>query len=398
MSYTSKTLDEIKQIIQTYFTAAGFENIEPGTPEHALMNMFSNVVYNLNIDITDQFNSLMPLDAAGSSLDLWASFFGAERTLPIIAEDTSYFNVYFYISEENRSSVDSGSEVVIPLGTAISDANGSRSYTTTAEVTIPDVAPYVAFVPVVATSTGAFLNVAEREITVHRFTGLTSTENALIEVSNKFAIVSGGLQQNDSELQMKLQDIFGEHIGTNYEGILASVYAIPGVSNVTLLPAKRGTGTFNVFIDSTSPIVTPLLITSAQNVVDKEAALGVTGYVEYPVYKAITLVMDVMPKEGVVAATLLADLESNTIITLMDTVNNIARGETFDPLILQRIILDHEDVLSAQIKELRIGEYSILEDKILNNLTVNYGRKRLTEFDKWFTSTDLISFCVIDYE
>ena len=51
-----------------------------------------------------------------------------------------------------------------------------------------------------------------------------------------------------------------------------------------------------------------------------------------------------------------------------------------------------------EVKELKIGNYSVLEDKIINNEIVGLGRKKLTEFEKWFSSTDLISFCVAEYE
>jgi len=100
----------------------------------------------------------------------------------------------------------------------------------------------------------------------------------------------------------------------------------------------------------------------------------------------------------VVAADLLTSLGGSTTTDIMNTINNIGRGASLDPIILLRLALDHEDILNAKVKELKIGNYSVLEDKIINNEIVGLGRKKLTEFEKWFSSSDLISFCVAEYE
>jgi|TARA_Y100000310_G_scaffold323313_1_gene383484 hypothetical protein len=401
MPYILKTIDEVTQSLQSYFTAAGFDNVVAGTPEHALLNMLSIVIYNIYTDLDTTYNTLLPLDAQGADLDLWASFFGIVRGTENIAKDDSTNNVHFFIADSNRSTVNSGAAVVVPEGAIITNDTAGKRYKTTADVTIPATAPSVVFVPVEALTLGAFMNVVENELIKHELEDsldLTDAEIELIEVSNKFAIASGTLTQRDSDLQLALQDIFGENIGTNKEGLISLLFDLPGVANATLLPAKRGTGTFNVFIDSTSPIVSPLLIQEVQAVIDREVALGVKGYVEYPTYKAVTIDIEVLARDGVVAADLLTSLGGSTTTDIMNTINNIGRGASLDPIILLRLALDHEDILNAKVKELKIGNYSVLEDKIINNEIVGLGRKKLTEFEKWFSSSDLISFCVAEYE
>jgi len=401
MPYILKPIDEVTASLQSYFAAAGFDNVIAGTPEHALLNMLSTVIYNIYTDLDTTYNTLLPLDAQGANLDLWASFFGVVRGTENLAKDSSTNNVHFFIADSNRSIVNSGAAVVIPSGAIITNDNGGKRYKTTASATIPSTAPSVVFVPVEALTLGAFQNVVENELIKHElenYIDLTDAELELIEVSNKFAIASGTLTQRDSDLQMALQDIFGENIGTNKEGLLSLLFDLPGIANATLLPAKRGTGTFNVFIDSTTPVVSPLLIQEVQAVLDREVALGIKGYVEYPTYKAVTIDIEVLAKDGIVAADLLTSLGGTTATDIMNTINNISRGESLDPTLLLRLVLDHEDILNAKVKELKIGDYSVLEDKIINNEIVGLGRKKLTEFEKWFSSTDLISFCVAEYE
>tara|TARA_Y100000034_G_scaffold130936_1_gene190581 strand:- start:493 stop:1698 length:1206 start_codon:yes stop_codon:yes gene_type:complete len=401
MPYILKTSDDVLASLQSYFTSAGFDNVVAGTPEHALLNMLNTVIYNLYVELNTSYKTLLPLDAQGADLDLWASFFGLARGTENLAKDTSTNNVHFFIADSNRLAVNSGDAVVIPAGAIITNNAGGKRYKTTDEVTIPATAPSVVFVPVEALTLGAFMNVVENELIEHELgdsIDLTDAELELIEVSNKFAIASGTLTQRDSDLQMALQDIFGENIGTNQEGLLSLLFELPGVAAATILPAKRGTGTFNVFIDSTTPIIAPLLIQEVQAIIDREVALGIKGYVEYPTYKAVTLDIEVLAKDGIVAADLLTSLGGGIAANIMNTVNNISRGASLDPTVLLRLALDHEDVLNAKIKELKIGDYSVLEDKIINNEIVGLGRKKLTEFEKWFSSTDLISFCVAEYE
>jgi len=391
-----KAKKDIKSSLTSYFVEADFTNVKPGTPEHAIINIFTELLYGKQEELQQKHNSLMPLEATGAPLDLWSIFLGTQRTAELYAADSTTNNVHFFVSDANRALV--SSDLVIPVGTTITNINGAKIYETTEQVTLPNTSPSVIYVPVIAKNSGAFQNVEANELVLHTIEGVTPTEEEYIEVTNSFAITSGQSTQSDEDLAMDLQDIFGEALRTNEEGIKAKVSLLPGVALATIIPAKRGTGTFNVFLDTTTPVISPHLIETAQKLVDVEAALGVKGYVDYPVYKAISLTFEVLPKDGVDNTSLLASLEQATTSSIRDSVNNIGRGETIDPNVLLRIVLDHEDILNAKIRELKVGEYSVLNNKVINSVGIGLGKKSLTDFEKWFTSDNLITFCIATYE
>ena len=175
------------------------------------------------------------------------------------------------------------------------------------------------------------------------------------------------------------------------------VSSLPGVANVDVLEAVRGTGTFSLFIDATSPIIPVSLIEQVQTLTDAEKPIGSKGYVEYPEYKAVTLKFEILPKTGENADSVLSDLSGTETQNIINIVNNIERGQSMDPTNLLRIILNNEKVNNAMIKELKIGTYSIIEDKVLNSeFTVSSGLKNLEWNQKWFTSSSLISYCTAD--
>jgi len=395
MAYAIPNREELEARLRNYFAAAGFDNIIPGTPEHALLNIFADNLQEAYTAVQSKYNEVLPMNATGALLDSWAEFFGITRGISNYAYDSSNHNAHFYIAESSRASVNNGEELFIPAGISLT-VDGSKVYTTTSSTTIGTTPPYVGFVAVKSAATGSFYNIEPEELNTHDLTSILPDTSGveLIEVSNKFAITSGTFPQLDNALQLDIQNAFSKNIGTNLEGILQQVNNLAGVSFAEILNARRGTGTFNVFIDSTSPIVSPSLLQQVQEIVDSEQALGVTGYVEYPSYKAVKIKFEVSTLSDVDSAGLISSLEGIAQDSILNTVNNITRGGTLITNELLRIVLDAENVITAQIKELKIGEYSVIDNKIINEEAVAPGPKSLEWNEKWFTSKDLISFCV----
>jgi len=395
MAYIIPKRDELEARLRNYFASAGFDNVIAGTPEHALLNIFVDNLQEVYTAVQSNYDEVLPMNATGTLLDSWAEFFGLTRGISNYAYDSSNYNVHFYIPESSRDAVNSGEELEIPEGISVM-ADGSKVYTTTSTTVIGIVPPYVGFVPVKSSATGSFYNVEAEQLNTHNLESMLPTVDGigLVEVSNKFAITSGTFPQLDTTLQLDIQNAFNKNIGTNLEGILQQVTSLPGVSFAESLNARRGTGTFNIFIDSTSPVVSPSLLQQVQEIVNSEKALGVTGYVEYPSYKAVKIKFEVSTPSDINGATLISSLEGTPEDSIVNTINNISRGGTLSTNNLLRIVLDVENVLNAQIKDLRIGEYSVIDNKVINEEAVAPGAKTLEWNEKWFTSKDLINFCV----
>ena len=402
MAYTAPTLENLQDKLRKYFELAGFENITPGTPEHALYNMMADNLFELYTSLSANYSGMLPLNAEGETLDLWASFFNINRGTSVYAEDTSSTNVFFMASEANRSLINNGDAITIPEGTIIS-VGGIRRYRTLGDAILPALnsPPYITYVGVRSDQVGNYNNVGVNEIDTHNLLaqdlGITGIE--LVEVGNKFPIESGAFQQLDSDLQIDLQNVFGKQITTNVESTIQRISKIPGVSDVQLLETARGTGTFSVFIDSTSPVVSMSLIDQVQGVIDAEKPIASLGYVEYPEYKAITIQFEILAKPDFVADEVIADLSGTETENVITIVNNLERGQGLSPNNLLRVILNNEGVNNAMIKELKIGTYSIIEDKVLNSeFSTPGGIKELEWNQKWFTSSSLISYCSVEDE
>tara|TARA_Y100000034_G_scaffold133694_1_gene199902 strand:+ start:7950 stop:9155 length:1206 start_codon:yes stop_codon:yes gene_type:complete len=401
MAYVLQTRETIEAKLQSYFGLAGFLNLTAGTPEHALWQILTDSIFELYSALEERYSDVLPLNASGSTLDLWADFFGSTRETAIFASDASLSNVFFSIAESSRAQVNGGEELTIAAGALVS-AGGIKEYKTTVDVVIPadGSPPYAGFTSVQATSLGAFNNVEAGELGTHNLVEVYPDIEGLdlVEVSNKFAILSGSYPQTDSMVQANLQNLFGKNIGNNMVGMVNEIFNIPEVADVQILNAKRGTGTFSVFVDSVAPVVSLSLIQVIQELVDSVKAIGVTGYVEYPIYRSARIKFEVLPATGENTDTLLTELESDLIPEIVDRINNTSRGSALEVSSLLRIVLNNSKLLQASIAEFKVGDYAILEDKIINETAKSPVKQGAEWNHKWFSSDSLITFCTIKGE
>ena len=74
-------------------------------------------------------------------------------------------------------------------------------------------------------------------------------------------------------------------------------------------------------------------------------------------------------------------------------VNNLNRGASFTPNTLLSMVTSNAMVGVATIKELKIGEFSVIQNKLINSEHTGAGTKETDWDEKWFLSSDLVSFC-----
>jgi hypothetical protein len=394
MSYVLQTKDEIDERILALFQAAGFSNAESaGSPEHALYKILTEEVSEAYSTLNSAYQGALPLDASGANLDLWSTFLGTKRQLATYAKDDTETNVYFYFPQDYDLSVLT-EDVVISAGTLISSNGVSKFYETTQDVTLNtySASEKIKYVRVRAQDSGENNNVNSEELNTHNL-----TVDGLL-VSNKFPIQSGVFPQTDLDLKTSMQNIFGKLLNTNLASIQFAIISLPGVANVSMFPLIRGTGTFSVFIDSTAPVVSLQLINQVQEAVDQQKALGTVGYVSYPDYKSITIKFEIMPQEGINVNDIISALEATESQLIVDSINNIPRGSSFDPNTVLRIVLDNSKVLNAKVKELKIGIYSVIDQTVKENETVAALPRHLKITEKWFSAIDLCTYCGVSFE
>ncbi|MBU90515.1 hypothetical protein CMO94_03140 [Candidatus Woesearchaeota archaeon] len=383
MTYIQPTKETLKARLTAYFEASGFINLDAGTPENALLNILTDNLYSMYQNLTEAYSSSLPLNASSSNLDSWSNFFGLKRTTAIRAIDLTTNNIHFFV----RDTANIEADILIPLGTLVSD-NGSKIYKTIEDVTLPSTIPNIVFAKVEAVTSGSASNVTAGELSTH------DLNYDFIEVSNRFSISNGGDVETDSSVQLSLQSLFGKRIGTNMESIIELISSVPGVSQATMFNADRGTGTFSIFIDSTSPVVTDSLLAQAQAVLGSLKAIGTTGYITRPTYKGISMKIELMSVDGSNITNLVdTDLTSD----IVNTINNLSRGSQLDVKALVRLVLNHPSVLDADLSEFSIGDYDVTQNKLLNIELKTGGKQILGPYEKWFCSSDLITYCMVSY-
>jgi hypothetical protein len=382
MTYIPPTRNTIKSRLSAYFESAGFISLEAGTPENALLNILTDNIFTIYQDLTTSYITSLPLNSTGAALDSWSQFFGIERSLSTVASDATTNNVHFFV----RDSGNLNGNLNIPEGTLVSDGN-SKIYKTTASVDIPSTTPNIVFVAVEALTSGASNNVEAAELTTHNL------DYDYVEVSNRFPIIGGTDTALDTDVQLSLQSLFGKRIGTNLESIVEQISSLPGVSQASLFNADRGTGTFSVFIDSTSPVVTDSLLSQAQSTLNIIKAIGTTGYVTRPTYRGISMKVELMSKDG---SDIVSDVDNELTPSLVNTINNLNRGDSLNPKELIRIILNDDRVLDADIADFSVGDYNITDNKLTNIELKVGGKQNLGPYEKWFGSSDLISYCMVE--
>jgi len=339
MGFILRDKATIKSILLDHFESAGFSNLVAGTPEHALWNILTDNLFELYSTMYSKYSTSLPFNAESVELDLWAEFFGNPRGLSTYTQDLSLTNVYFYIEGIERADL-SASDITIPAGTAVSAGGVEKFFKTTEDVVLTTSMVSV-FAPVRADRTGGAYNVNANELTMHNLDLTLGSEiGQYILVNNKMPITSGQYSQNDLELRESLQDVFGKSRGSNLQSISDAILDLAGISAVSIYNAGKGTGTFTAFIDSVAPIVSPALVSQAQSVINEKQALGVQGYVKYPSYKAVQIKFELLFKNSNVTG-LQDSIETDTQELIMNTINNLGRGESLDPASLLRIILDH---------------------------------------------------------
>jgi len=383
MTYIQPTKETLKARLTAYFEASGFLNLDSGTPENALLNILTDNLYNLYINLSDSYSSSLPLNADSANLDSWSGFFGLERSTAINAIDLTTNNVHFFI----RDTANIAADIIIPLGTLVSDG-GSKMYKTIEDITLPAVIPNIVFAKVEAVLSGSSSNVTAGELTTH------DLNYDFIEVSNRFSISNGTDIEADSSVQLSLQSLFGKRIGTNMESIIELISSVPGVSQATMFNADRGTGTFSIFIDSTSPVVTDSLLAQAQAVLGSLKAIGTTGYITRPTYKGISMKIELVSVDG---SNIMDLVDADVTLSIVNSINNLNRGAQLNVKSLVRLVLNHESVLDADLSEFSIGDYDVTQNKLLNIELKTGGKQMLGPYEKWFCSSDLITYCMVSY-
>lgn len=398
MPLITRTKAEISDRLKQRFKEAGYNAVnEVGSPENTLIAALSDELSGIYRSVEFSHEATDITQASGSDLDEWASIFGLTRGDSQPARDTSLSNVKFFIDPtiSKTASTLAGEynlgEITIPKGTVLS-AGVSIQYRTTAVAKISGNETET-FVPVAASGIGSAYNVLAGELVSHNLASYPALANlaSFIKCTNLLPITSGQNEETDEELRLRIRNAHSTAVTANNLAVLTAARGVPGVADAAIIPYVYGSGTLAVFIESTTPIVSPGLINAVQDAVDIIKAEGTRAYVQYPDYKALKMKIESTLKSG-------TDQDSYGNVVkpaIVDYINNLPRGTTFSPTSLYPLLSAGGLAIYAAIQRIQVGDYNIYTRKLLNLQTFLASNQTLSQTEKWYINSNLIDLCFV---
>ncbi len=206
-------------------------------------------------------NIMDPTKAFGTELDKLGFIFGTSRSSAVTASDLTSTNFYFYLDPrlgisigslinklypttthynvrkrmEDQGFIDSANaptELIIPVGTVISNSDASTTYTTLQVATITN-NNSEAYVPVIASIEGGGSNIEANVLIKHTLNeyDVLRSMSKYIMCSNRYPISTGLGAVPDSEYRYNLS-LSRTNYGVNEVAARQAAFSIPGVRNV----------------------------------------------------------------------------------------------------------------------------------------------------------------------
>lgn len=224
--------------------------------------------------------------ASGVYLDLFGEMLNLPRITDRIAQVSADDGaVRFYVDSGtlgSRLRLGTSNQALIPVGTTVSNAEGTVTFRVTADQTFPINARSV-FVTVKADASGTGYNVGANQLTVH---SLSASD---VKVTNDIAITTGTDIESDAEYRYRLSKAMTTKFGGNTTAIKLAASSRPGVSRVELVPFARGAGTFDVLLIPQGNRVTQSTIDDTRRAIENIVAYGISPKIREPNYVRISI-------------------------------------------------------------------------------------------------------------
>jgi uncharacterized phage protein gp47/JayE len=301
MPLVPRSISEMTQRSVEYLQRnTGITLLSPGSTARALIE-----TANQNIDEVSQSLTLYQAmayisSATGVFLDLLGELVGLTRRQAVAAfvaaEDRA---LRFYVPNGTlREYLPHPTDLtlgLIPSGTTVTNDDGTIVYTIERDVTFPRTAMEV-FAPARASITGTAVNVGAFTLRRH------SLGSNVVLVTNPISIATGTDIESDEEFRSRIRSRVRTAEGANEAAIRLAILSAPGVSDVRLVPYKRGAGSFDALLIPVGNRITLEALQVASQNVAQVAAFGIHWRLREPKYVRISMVISlsyagIMPGE-----------------------------------------------------------------------------------------------------
>lgn len=373
----TKTKGELMEEARSYLQSnTKLTNFSPGSVVRSILEVMTSQLAEqydiMNANLLQTYVS----SAVGNALDNIGSIFGMTRRTAARAEESSRTNFRFYIdtstgftgaqlaslqyAENQAAQIPSvyvtSTAFTIPKGTIVRSGNLEFSTTENAVFSGTDTSVGI---PIIAAGFGADYNVPGYSI---RDYILGSREFSLIKgylkCENRQAIVSGSFVEADSSFRRRIMSAHLASQKANLTAVRLAALSVPGVSDVIIQEYSAGIGTFSVFVIADNPIPSDGLISSVEQAINFDKALGVRALVARPRYRGFEgrFKIDFQPNTSAAEKT---TLQEQARITIELYINNLGVGGTFIAnRLLERILSLSSKIRDVSVITFGSGEFN----------------------------------------
>lgn len=338
----------LQESLDTLNNTTGITQVTPGGKARAILEIMANehgrLAESFDLEIAEAFVRT----ATGDNLDMIGELVGVTRKEAQKAQvDASHGNIKFYVISGTFGDITGGIPVTVPKGTSlvsqvtIAGTTKSIAYITSEDVELGTTATEV-YVSAISRSAGSKASVGIGTINSHNFTGYKDYQIDALKITNVNGIIGGTDRESDTNYRYRISNVVIGSEAANLTAITLAALGVAGVSDVSVVPYDRGSGSFAVYVKSIYPTVSDALLDKVQESVDRVTSLGNSGVIRSP--KAIGVELTVTLNYRSV----LTDDQKDTIESLVEDaiisyVNNLDIGEEFVSQELISRILDVSD-------------------------------------------------------
>ena len=266
----------------------------------------------LRREIRNEFDSMQMSNANGEMLDKIAlDTYGLIRRPATYAEALAEeSNVYFYVETGTFGDINNNQNIILPAGTQITVKPNGFGNTLTYEVLYDytleaDSDSY--YCSVRSLDTGYNQNVDKGSLLFHSFVNYTNSEQNLLKVSNRFAILNGSDKESDEIFKVRLNNYLTATLNSNQDLLTLRAISIPGVTEVRIIDNYFGIGGLGVVVFGSGRESSRSLIELVRNRVLEIASPGttlsvvggVTVYIDFDIRVYIKPNLNLIEKDSI---------------------------------------------------------------------------------------------------
>lgn len=297
--------DILNESIRQLQLSTNISRYTPGAKAQALL-LSINKQYRKALTSIDLASVMAMINGArGIFLDYIGELVGVKRERPKKAKsDKAARNFKFYTYAENFGAINEGQPIQILKGQRIyTDPNldGKEiSFFSTEDILLPENINY-GYISVEASADGKAFNIGPNTAVNHNVTNYTDAANSSLLVTNLGAVDSGDEEEDDDRYRYRIINnrLTGE--AANSTAIRLVILSTPGIADYRADPYKRGIGTVDIIVQSSTGYTSQDLIDQIQERIDTIAkAEGLHFYIRGPKEIGIQVYLTVTYKSGVV--------------------------------------------------------------------------------------------------